>query len=862
MAGSRHQRSSQQLLREHEYYDVESKQSGTTHRIRVPQCDIDASIKFSWIRCLFSISGILLVLSDIPRSGFGVFDLAADFEQVAPNTVLYFGPYAYCGAQLHREGNNRTSFAGTCDASTLTATQVWSYKYDSLSIALRGIVQALDVREYPRCLLYITECASEYLSLGATFTMLDALVSALYEHHFQHSRMQRGDTFIPYVLQTTSYWIDRIHHTVLDKVNYHRIDTRLHVAHYYQRQRNNSSSSNLRLCHPELSGIARPTFCTEIIGWNIDVTQLADAASIKMNADEHIEWRLSALEMQHPNLEFDLTVLTTLQATSNRGRVRFGAETHYKSESNEIVTIIRGRVCERAASASSSAMNDHRCTTHLIDDYRYERALLHTNVEDWYSIVRLLRATAQVYMWVRIACLWGGCYLARRGEPKFIAAALPQRLYWTTVTVFKIPSHVIVYGSWIPIVLYVLAYGIDCGVVHLLCERVWTSLNGAVRFDFLAYVKAASVQMRNAWLVALAVNAFALLQVRCLSPRHAPWLLRHGLVGVRGGLIGLLSSITIFSYLRFPAFRNTSIVTVRELSVEALRKDQHSMQQFETASEFGFFFDLRAVLVGVTGVLSATLVLKLYLWWPRWWGHRRGDARESGFTTKVIFSRLHCLPYSVGTLVSLTALSVFWHITVLSDAPERTHARPRKPLPGVSSNKVAALETALSIAPSATNKSFRRLPSLHEPSLCSKPHCRMCARRRSSLLVMHDAVDRNVFFDVEKRSSESWATVQLINIALLTEPLVLWNLIVTGQELYIYRTARLPSSLARDSSTPASELSHRQHHPPLFLLPCDLQTLVRNADDEDAGSDPQHHYELVDTVWSTSIVWRLLAFCG
>lgn len=832
------------------YESISAKSSHTNHRVYVPKSDLDVHIKFSWFRCLFSVFGYLLVLSDIPRTGYGIRVLSDSFTQVAPGTVLEFGPYVYAIARIQktRDGTKVATYNASCDAKEITDTAIWPYKYDSLSIALRGIARQLGVLDYPRCLQYKGECASQVVSLEVTFTMLDALVTSLHKNRYQYQNDRLSDR--PYVFQTKSYWVDRLHHYLFSKFQWHRIDTRLHTAHYYQ-GRGAQGGSTLRLCNPEVVKVHRPTFCNEEIAWAFEAASSANSSQVsRIKASEHIAHRLSNLERQYPHLQFDLTVLTTQWRDTNARLLRRFPVVYYQTVQTEILTIIRGRLCTNYNNRSSNATEDG-CVTSLIDDFRYERSILATNAEDWYNVTRVLRATSQTYVWLRIASLFIGCYVARRGERKFVAASVVQRIYWVLLTVFKIPSHVIIYGSWVPIILYVVAHLIDCGLVHLLCELVWASMNGSVHFKFLKYVQVASVQMRNVWLLALVVKSLIACEVYWLSPRCSPWLPRHGLVGIRGGLISLLSSLTIFSYLRFVTFRSLKIIEVHELSAESFNLERIIGGQFDRMSEFGFFFDLRTISFATAVVTVAAMGLKLNLLWFRWWSRRRqpthcgGKAHE--FYTRVLFTRTHYVPYSIGTLAPLTALSIFWRITVLRSQSQQAQ---RKPTTVLRSNKVAAGDAAVQEEAEATD-SATSLPREAAEHTTNKSQV-AAMRKASSFLVLHEVTDVKSIFRVEKRSRETWSVVQLINIALLTEPLALLNLFVVGQDLYLYQVN------AHKHKVGETTVSLKQN---LILLPCDPETLARNTIDSES-LDATAVYELVDIVSSKSVPWRLLVFCG
>lgn len=831
-----------------ELCEVWAKSSDARYRVRVPRSDVDAHIKFSWFRCLFSVFGYLLVLSDIPRTGYGIRVMKNSLLQVSPGTVMEFGPYAYPIVRIQRNEDESTSngsapsvvttYNASSGASEITGAAIWPYKYDSLSIALRGLAMQLGVLEYPRCLLYIGECSSQVVSLEVTFKMLDALVSELYRECSERYHQQKDQaTYPPYVFRTRSYWIDRLHHYIFSKFNWHRIDTRLHAAHYYHR---GGAQSPLRLCNPEVVGVYQPSFCDEEIAWEFAA---GSSQVVLTKVSEHIAQRLSDLERQHPHLQFDVAILTTQRTDTNIRVLRRFPVVYYKTVQTEIISIIRGRLCTSSSNAT--------CVTSLIDDFRYERGVLTSDVEDWYNITRALRAASQLYVWLRIACLFVGCYWARRSERKFATASVFQQMHWILLTIFKIPSHVIIYGSWVPIVLYVVAHFIDCGLVHLLCELVWASLNGSVHFEFLKYVQVASVQMRNVWLLALMVKSLITLEVCCLPPRRSPWLLRHGLTGIRGGVIGLLSFFTIFSYLRFIKFRRLPIIEVRELSIEFFQLERTLDNELDRMSEFGFYFDLRTIGFVAAGAASAAAVLKLYLVWFRWWFRRRqtycsgaNEAASSELWTRVFFLRMYYIPYSVGTLAPRTALSIFWRITVMRPQYMQQSARRQTAL--LRSNKVAAVEAAVQEAGAETT----RPP--HEASEHTNKSRLGAVRQPSNFLVMHESMDVKSIFKVEKRSGETWSVVQLINIALLTEPLALLSLFVTGQDLYLYQVNAHRQRVSDTTVNPRRNL---------VLLPCDPEMLARNASDCES-LDATSVYELMDIVNSKSVPWRLLVFCG
>ncbi|GLE03106.1 hypothetical protein PINS_up011985 [Pythium insidiosum] len=97
---------------------------------------------FSWRRFVISLTSYSLLLSDAFRSGFAVTNLNA-YAVVEPSAIVEFGPYAYPGIHLT-----------LANATRETLHPSWLYKFDTTSITMRSVVQALQVASWPPCLLY------------------------------------------------------------------------------------------------------------------------------------------------------------------------------------------------------------------------------------------------------------------------------------------------------------------------------------------------------------------------------------------------------------------------------------------------------------------------------------------------------------------------------------------------------------------------------------------------------------------------------------------------------------------------------------------------------------------------------------
>lgn len=233
--------------------------------------------------------------------------------------------------------------------------------------------------------------------------------------------------------------------------------------------------------------------------------------------------RLARLQHQHPLLEFDVTVFTSQIVSSNIDQWLPLATSLLHVQKNSITTLIRGQLCPAPA----------KCETVLIDDYRYEREQLTTDVTHWFWITSCTRVVCQGYSWARILLLWLGCFQARSSEPKYRDSPLCTRVWCACGTFLMVPSQIIIYSSWMPALGYAFAYLIDCNFYHQHIDKVFSSLNSAYSFDLWTFLHVACVQMRNIWFIALVVKCLTLVEIHLLASRSDPWRLRHGCAPTR-----------------------------------------------------------------------------------------------------------------------------------------------------------------------------------------------------------------------------------------------------------------------------------------------------------------------------------------
>ncbi|GLE11196.1 hypothetical protein PINS_up023534 [Pythium insidiosum] len=111
-----------QSPRTREFLVLRDAQTHTHHDVLLPDSDIDAHIEFSYSRSIFYLIGILLVLTDIPRTGLST-DVKRAYGAVAPSTSMYYGPFEYHMAHLVRDDWRVVN--GSCSGSPIDAVEVW-----------------------------------------------------------------------------------------------------------------------------------------------------------------------------------------------------------------------------------------------------------------------------------------------------------------------------------------------------------------------------------------------------------------------------------------------------------------------------------------------------------------------------------------------------------------------------------------------------------------------------------------------------------------------------------------------------------------------------------------------------------------
>ncbi|DBA04577.1 TPA: hypothetical protein N0F65_011125 [Lagenidium giganteum] len=798
------------------------------YQLRRPNHDIDQWIPFSWVRCVFSLISLALLLSDVPRSGLGTINFSELFPTVAPDTVVNYGPFQNSIVQLV-DANQTGQVVAIVNGTSADAVPQWPYKFDTLSIPIRALAQHLNVTSCPSCVLYEHECPDPSLPPLVAFRMLDGVVNATQQTYF--SKSEGGEHRVPLEFFTTSKWIDRLHHVLYEWIGVVYTERHRHHVQYLDA----TETRRLDLCQTADARRGRgirariPSYCSQMVPWKSKHSSDASSSTPQRQYRlwEHVAIRLAELRDANPALEFDLTMLFTHFAYTskpvNQG-VRAPFQAYFSTEQQSLTTWIRGQKCDTASG---------HCTTVLIDDYRYERMLTEHNPNELFLVTAILRCLAQGYVWLRVLLLWLGCFRARSVERQYKHAGLCSQITIAWWTFFRIPAHVVTYGSWFPVVAYALAHYIDCDLFHVLYYCLWSNSNGDDHFDFYTYFHFMAVQMRNVWVAGAFVLFLSVLQSFLLQPRNIQTVHVHGLLGIRGYVISFTSTLTIFAQFPRQSFRDSRVIDIEILPRMPFGYQPRMPRSSETPSEFGFRYELLilaasfAVLASVAGAWTVLIFIKRVLLCQP---HTRMG---------VMVARSYFVPLSVQSITPISSMAIFWkmgppHLEMLSSDMLQAirNARPFRSFRSFMTRRALTLQ---SMRLSVRRYSSMRVMPMPESGVCATcSYSKIAYWQVSQGCVKHDAI-----IDVPSRSPRTSSIFRLMNIVAMTDPFVLLQLVYGDHRLYM---CRLP------------ELTRR--HLSKYQLPMRLEEYLMYVDNSCRQG------KTINIVPSSELPWTLLIECG
>ncbi|KAG7383846.1 hypothetical protein PHYPSEUDO_003266 [Phytophthora pseudosyringae] len=764
-------------------------------------------------------------MTDIPRTGLGVRNLQEYYPvSLMPSNAVRFGPFNYPVVHIWRLDNGTSSttsddenvsatFAGLKGTESVSAARVWSYQYDTTSVGLRGAVELLNVTEFPPHLLYKPQQgqpanANSAIEFDTAFKMLDAFITAA------HGALRRaGDTSTTLRYATKHNWVDRIHHYIVSFASKNAA-WRLHSLHVPQISHGKQS---LAMCSS--SGIAkrsppRPRFCNHPGIWKCKNPLNTSLPDVRLW--DHIDLRFQSLQERYPDLELDVALVATQRLSSTSGAMR---STFYNYEALEAVVLTRGRRCVESKTNTSSESDATGCTTVFVDDYRYERDIVQTNLVDWYGVISMLRGGAQTYVWIRLALLVYASYTAA-GQGANTKAKLNSRWMSTATIVMKIPFQVIVYSSWLPVSFYVAALVLDSSFMDIFLDSYWASVAGSVNFELVPFVETTAVQMRNVWLLAL----LAFLVVFVVRKTRDHW--HDGVPGIRGLLIGFTSTLTVAGPYKNTTIRDTNITSAFRIAGEGPTMDiiRCNPGAYMNASSYIFDDSASMLLFCIGAVTALAIAIKAFgsLTSRSSWLHRE--------TEGVVLSFTPIVPCGARLLWPTSVLSIRFHAATQSLTIRGPRSFNLTSLPGPTSH------------PS-------RLQGASSPTDNMIPTGRGQYRHVwPSTLLGQNNLRRSPLRGVSWRSAEFRSIVQLMNIAMMTDP---WNLIwlrVLGIQLYLYKIHRTQSV--------SNEVSNSRQSSYAVVLP------FREDEMEEFTDFSPGDYQLLDSANSRDVPTSVLLQCG
>lgn len=708
-------------------------------------------LKFSWLRFLSGLFSLILVCSDVPRSGLAISRFPAMYPTLEPDVFQSFGPWFYSVQQLSRD---------TAHSST---ARVWSYKFDTTSIIQRAFVEFFDLQTFPDCVLYRSRCTNSTLNGEVVFEMLDSIVNAA----AGFPRERRSNRWEPMriALKTENVYLDRLHHYLLPQLFANRI-WRTHQLFYYSAESLHTTENRTRSVCFDFQ--LRPSFCDEL--W-INFRRSCLKANAKCR-DVGLLWvdamrRFRAVQQAFPGTKVDLTFLESQEDLQGLK----GGISPTGVRKADVTTIIRARQCTSIAAGDNHDVTTARCSTVFIDEYRYEVGMVYSEAVQWFRVVAYLRGIGQAYYYVRIAMLFIFCFKVYEDDDVGEGSARApkqsrftwRRLGETSTLIMKTPMQSVIFGSPFPIFCYALAHTIDAAISYELLSKRFTTQAGIFQLEFRDFLAVGFNQMRSVWLLA-AVFHFG-IEIST-SRRKLGWSPISGVMGVPEFLLSGLSSITILAQYRSTSFRNTSILKLLEVidtsTVQTIKSRQNMTHRGSGNMQFGgiwidfkFFVCVHALLVALFVLRS--LVTRLF------------KARASNNNrTKGVQNRTP-VPYSAGILWPIGAMGVHW----TSDYFCIKHY-PQDDVSSFRRLTQLIIKSKRSVAPEPPRRSqlSNNWRSVALDAMESFP---------SILMSMHDFRSiQQQMETVHERGDDVEATIAFMNLVNMSDPLVYFCILIGG----------------------------------------------------------------------------------
>ncbi|DBA01439.1 TPA: LOW QUALITY PROTEIN: hypothetical protein N0F65_007336 [Lagenidium giganteum] len=694
---------------------------------------LDSELPFSWLRLGGSLLSYLLLCSDIPRTGLGYKSLQ-QYNMLEPGVFQFFGPWGYPVNMIFQNATEGQS-------------RIWSYKFDTTSVVWRSFAKHLKVPEYPSCFLYEGDCHDTLFQRKEAFAMLDAMASAVANLKSSHDRP--GQAIVAPTLRTENPFYDRVHHYLMPTIFVNPTWRTNHALHYPQEV---LGDGVINLC---LAGRKRPYFCDDI--WTDSRHACAandnDCKSIGLIwVDTLARYRGAIFDNEHR--------FTFLESAEDHQTIKGGLVLHARGLI-DISAIMRVRNCTHNSTNS--------CESIYVGDHRYEGAIVTSDAVDWYILLAILRGIGQLYFYLRLLMLVAGCYCMRSAEPHYARASIFRKSYLALKTFACLPSQSVIYGSPFPTLCYSIAHFIDAPFTYeVIAERSTT----------MEFILIASVQMRNVWFIAIAMQALVYL-----TTKRACWFPSKGIVGFPEFSLGFVSCITIFTHYRELAFRNTKVLSIHPVP-DIIRNPQDVTRVVYIPMAGGNMW-LEGVVLDLKFFLCIVLcILAIWLLAHATW------TLVYGWQTKPVnmFCDRMAVPYSAGTLWPTAAFCVYWQPSML---PQLKSGRRRDTYSTslskyIPSKRTSTIEEEEELSDQATSPTkpwkvgsfnWRSAMGMRKPA---RPATDQRQGRRAPGAVV-SSMSKTLAFQLENihlRADEVDTIVALINVVAMTDPIVFLHLCV------------------------------------------------------------------------------------
>ncbi|KAJ0394178.1 hypothetical protein ATCC90586_005615 [Pythium insidiosum] len=562
-----------------------------------------STARWNWVLVLINLTTYALFMTDVPRSG--IHNDVSRFKRVGQGVWMYFGPYAYAVRYFHAGvgADGTTSIVASTDSEgrvKVNTARTWSYKYDTTSIGLRALAAELPkpLRRTTASLLYDDAQLTPTSTINALdiFDFLESIMDVVALR--SPSELPRIQSNVAVSRQRTRYngvaksrrtdlLYDMITHRFVDMTEYRAI----RATHFNAIE----AEPAIDVCSLPMD---RPFVCdVGLMGNYKAIAKRNDQVALRVGlVKDAINQQLRALVARavatrnYTNITLGtLTVDAVVLDSIAHPQSFSGGMVMAAKASSEYVLLTRIRDCVTSS-----------CRTVFLGDYRYEAGQFISDVEGWNTLVSVLRTVGQSYAIVRIGALVVAMYMAFPPEKRGLGLTVRMVLA-------EAPSHVVTYGSALPILFYAVAHTIDASMTNMLLIARLIKIQGSVVTDPWELLQIVSLSMRNQWLIA----AVAWVCVHVQTSLNAAWRREYGVVSIRGHVCGILSSMSVVFGYRHVNFRDTRILDAFDENPSvAVMQAMTTMREPAKQRNSGVFSDAITITICAFVYVMCVVVVK------------------------------------------------------------------------------------------------------------------------------------------------------------------------------------------------------------------------------------------------------------